>query len=196
MSFWKDWGPTYKEGWCGFFNLPREVRLMPDHTLQFVPIEELKTLRQNEYRSAAFTVEEKEMNLTAGDGISFEMKMRVDLEKTDASRLEIDLRCGEGRKTICTFDFEHGTMQVDRNVSDGWSKGGSHSILFLKRKKELDIHIFSDQSSLEIFADQYQNNHANNIFAGNAQNQIKIRTYGGNAMIRDFESYGVKECFR
>lgn len=196
MSFWKDWGPTYKEGWCGFFNLPREVRLMPDHTLQFVPIEELKTLRQNEYRSAAFTVEEKEMNLTAGDGISFEMKMRVDLEKTDASRLEIGLRCGEGRKTICTFDFEHGTMQVDRNVSDGWSKGGSHSILFLKRKKELDIHIFSDQSSLEIFADQYQNNHANNIFAGNAQNQIKIRTYGGNAVIRDFESYGVKECFR
>lgn len=196
MSFWKDWGPTYKEGWCGFFNLPREVRLMPDHTLQFVPIEELKTLRQNEYRSAAFTVEEKEMNLTAGDGISFEMKMRVDLEKTDASRLEIDLRCGEGRKTICTFDFEHGTMQVDRNVSDGWSKGGSHSTLFLKGKKELDIHIFSDQSSLEIFADQYQNNHANNIFAGNAQNQIKIRTYGGNAVIRDFESYGMKECFR
>ena len=87
-------------------------------------------------------------------------------------------------------------MQVDRNVSDGWSKGESHSILFLKRKKELEIHIFSDQSSLEIFADQYQNNHANNIFAGNAQNQIKIRTYGGNAVIRDFESYGVKECFR
>ncbi|MFR5583113.1 MAG: hypothetical protein ACLTLQ_04190 [[Clostridium] scindens] len=19
MSYWKDWGPTYKEGWCGFF---------------------------------------------------------------------------------------------------------------------------------------------------------------------------------
>ena len=102
------------------------------------------------------------MALKAGDGIAFEIKMKVDLEETDASGLEIDLRCGEGRKTTCTFDFKHGVMQVDRNASDGWSKGVSSSTLFLKGKKELDIHIYSDQSSLEIFADQYHNNHANN----------------------------------
>ena len=22
MPFWKDWGPTYQEGWCGFYNIP------------------------------------------------------------------------------------------------------------------------------------------------------------------------------
>lgn len=196
MSFWKDWGPTYREGWCGFFDLPREVRLLPDHTLQFIPVKELQTLRQNGLSTGCFTVGSQEMELKAGDGISFEIKMKVDLEETDAARLELDLRCGEGRKTTCTFDFAHGLMQVDRNSSDGWSKGVSSSTLFLKGKKELDIHIFSDQSSLEIFADQYQNNHANNIFAGDAQNQIKIRAYSGSVAIRDYESYGIKECFR
>lgn len=196
MPFWKDWGPTYREGWCGFFNLPREVRLMPDHTLQFIPVRELEMLRQNGLSTDCFTVGDQEMVLKAGDGISFELKMKVDLEETDASGLEIDLRCGEGRKTTCTFDLEHGVMQVDRNASDGWSKGSSSSTLFLKGKKELDIHIYSDQSSLEIFADQYQNNHANNIFAGDSQDQIKIRAYGGSAVIRDYESYGMKECFR
>ena len=196
MSFWKDWGPTYREGWCGFFNLPREVRLMPDHTLQFIPVKELEMLRQDGFGIESFTVGSQERALKAGDGIAFELKMKVDLEETDASRLEIDLRCGEGRKTTCTFDFEHGVMQVDRNASDGWSKGVSSSTLFLKGKKELDIHIYSDQSSLEIFADQYQNNHANNIFAGDAQNQLKIRAHGGSAVIRDYESYGMKECFR
>ena len=27
MPFFKDWGPTYREGWCGFFNIPREVEM-------------------------------------------------------------------------------------------------------------------------------------------------------------------------
>ena len=26
MPFWKDWGPTWREGWCGSFAVPREVR--------------------------------------------------------------------------------------------------------------------------------------------------------------------------
>lgn len=45
MPLWKDWGPSYKEGWCGFFNLPREVRIKQDGTLQFIPVKELKELR-------------------------------------------------------------------------------------------------------------------------------------------------------
>ena len=85
---------------------------------------------------------------------------------------------------------------MDRSGADGWSAGVSRSVLFLKEKKELDIHVFSDQSSVEIFADQYQNNHANNIYAGNGQNRILIRAAGGRAVIRGYRSYGLKECFR
>ena len=62
----------------------------------------------------------------------------------------------------------------------------------LKKKTELDVHILSDQSSIEIFADQYRNNHSNNIFAGNGQNRLKICAYGGSAVIRDIEAYGLK----
>ena len=65
-----------------------------------------------------------------------------------------------------------------------------------KGKRELDIHIFSDQSSLEIFSNGYQNNHSNNVFAGNDQNRIFIRAQGGRAVIREYESYGLEECFR
>ncbi len=98
MPSWKDWGPTYKESWCGFFNVPREVRMMEDGTLQFPPVKELEDLSQNPRHESAFAVTEEE--------------------------------------------------------------------------KKLDVHILSDQSSLEIFVDRYQNNHSNNIYAGNAQNQL------------------------
>lgn len=192
MPLWKDWGPTYKEGWCGFFNLPREVRMMEDGTLQFLPIAEVEKLRLNSHKKNMLLVTDEETELTAGDGVCFELKFKIDLKETDADILELSLRCGEGRKTVCRFDFRKAEMSVDRNNADGWSKGISRSVMQLKKKTELDVHILSDQSSIEIFTDQYRNNHSNNIFAGNGQNQLKICAYGGSAVIRDIEAYGLK----
>lgn len=196
MPFWKDWGPTYKEGWCGSFNLPREVRMNGDGTLRFVPIKEAETLRTDAWKQEKMTVDESGTDIEAGDGVSFEWKMVIDLEKTDADQLEIDLRCGEGRKTVCLFDFKNAELSVDRNAADGWSRGVSRSVMYLKGKKELDVHIFSDQSSLELFTDDYRNNHSNNIFAGDAQNQIYLRAHGGRAVLKNIETYGLTECSR
>lgn len=192
MPLWKDWGPTYKEGWCGFFNIPREVRMRKDGALQFLPIREVETIRENPKRIAELAVSEEYTELEAGDGVCFELKLKIDLQRTNADELELDLRCGAERKTICLFHFKKGEMCVDRNVADGWSKGVSRSVLYLQGKKELDVHILSDQSSLEIFTDQYQNNHSNNIFAKASQNQLRVRARGGNAVLRDIETYGLK----
>ena len=192
MPLWKDWGPTYKEGWCGFFNLPREVRMMEDGTLQFAPIMEVQNLRKNANHKEMLVVTETETELEAGDGVCYELRFQIDLEKTEADRLELLLRCGQGRKTVCVFDFRQGEMHVDRNEADGWSRGISRSTLCLKGKTELDVHIFSDQSSLEIFADQYRNNHSNNIFADASQNQLKICAHGGKVVLKDIEAYGLK----
>lgn len=191
MPLWKDWGPTYKEGWCGSFNIPREVRMMEDGRLQFLPIREVETMRENRQQIDTLVVNEKYIQLTAGDGVCFELKLKIDLEQTNADVLELDLRCGEGRKTVCLFDFKKAELSVDRNDSDGWSKGISRSVMYLKGKKELDVHILSDQSSLEIFTDQYQNNHSNNIFAGDANNQLRICAYGGTVVVKDVEAYGL-----
>lgn len=196
MPLWKDWGPTYKEGWCGSFNIPREVRMMADGSLQFLPIKEVETLRENPERIDKLVVTEREMELAAGDGVCFELKFRIDLCSTEADSLEIDLRCGEGSRTVCLFDFRRAQMSVDRNKADGWSEGISRSVLYLKGKKELDVHILSDTSSIEIFADGYQNTHSNNIFASVTQNRIKIRAIGGSVVIREYEAYGLKECFK
>lgn len=193
MSSWKDWGPTYKEGWCGFYSIPREVRLMGDYTLQFIPIEELHMLRKDGAKKEQLVVSPEGKELSAGDGVSFEMKMKVILEQTDAERMELNLRCGNGKRLICTFDFKHAEIIIDRDHADGWSKGRSRSAIKMNGKKKLDIHIFSDKSSVEIFTDQYQNNHSNNIFAQDVQNRIQIRTYGGNAVIKEFETYGMEK---
>lgn len=128
-------GTTYKEGWCGFFNIPMEVRLMKDSTLQFLPIKEIESLRQGGQFWDNLVVTEDELELKAGDGVTFELKMKIDLEKTDADKLEFTLRCGEGKKTVCMFDFKKAEMTVNRNNADGWSRGISRSVMYLNNKK-------------------------------------------------------------
>lgn len=192
MPSWKDWGPTFREGWCGFFNIPREVHMMENGTLQFLPIQEINNMRENPKKMNALVVSEDGTVLAAGDGISYELKFVIDLEKTNADKLELELRCGQGKRTVCLFDFQKSEMSVNRNEADGWSKGISRSVMNLSGKKEMDVHILSDKSSLEIFTNQYQNNHSNNIFAGKEQNQLKIRAHGGTVSIRNIEMYGLK----
>lgn len=168
----------------------------PDGTLKFLPIKELESLRTDAIYNDSLVVTEKETEIKAGDGVSFELKFKIDLKATDAECMELDLRCGDGKKTVCKFDFRNCQLSVDRNHSDGWSEGMSKSVMSVKGKEELDVHIFSDQSSLEIFTDDYSNNHSNNVFAGNKQNQIRLRSLGGTVTIRDIESYGIKECMK
>jgi beta-fructofuranosidase len=197
MSHWKDWGPTYRDGWNGSFNIPREVRLLPDNTLQFLPIRELQNIRNSEtHAEDILLMDEEKYSVAAGDGVAYELKVQIDLEKTDAEALEICLRCDDSHKTVCRLDFAKAQMTVDRTNADNWSRGTTRSVLFLRDSKTLDVHIFSDQSSVEIFAQNYCNNHALNVFAGNDQNGIYFKSYGGKVVISSMESYGLNRTIR
>ncbi|MCI5759152.1 MAG: glycoside hydrolase family 32 protein [Eubacterium sp.] len=195
MPEWKDWGPTFKEGWCGFFNLPREVSVLEDGSLRFKPIRELESLRSDACCLDQISVSGRRKSLKAGNGISYEMKFIIDLDHSDGDVLELELRAGGGMKTICRFDFLRNELSVNRNNSDGWSRGISRSVMKLHRKSKMDVDIFSDQSSIEIFTDDYTNNHSNNVFAGEDQRDIFIRAEGGSFLIRNFESYGMQSCY-
>ena len=56
------------------------------------------------------------------------------LRASNAQKLLVKLICDEVKETVCIFDLKNGELEVNRNKADGWSKGISHSILFLKEK--------------------------------------------------------------
>ena len=95
--------------------------LVPDGTLAFVPVEEMEKIRENKFTQREIQVTEKPQQLKAGDGISFEMKFTLDLEETDADRVELKLRCGKEKDPRCIFDLKNGELLVDRSCADGWS---------------------------------------------------------------------------
>lgn len=193
MPWWKDWGPSFKENWCGAFGLIREVKLCDDNTLMFVPVEEYNVLRSNEQELKDIAVSGSKYELKAGDGVAFELQMLIDLEKTTCSSFQLLLRCSESKQSVITFDLKTSEMTFDRNNSDGWSKGISRSPLILKNKEFLDIHVFADQSSIEIFTDNYQTVHSCNVFAGNDQNNNYISANDRVLAIKSFKSWGLSK---
>ena len=194
MPCFKDLGPTYWVDWCGFFNFPREVNMTKSGRLSFVPIRELKKYRKKtgKYVQDKLVICDSQQELKSDDGIAFELKFNINLRASNAQQLLVKLRCDEINQTVCIFDLKNGELKVNRNKADGWSKGISHSILFLKEKDVLDVHILSDQSSLELFTDNYQNNHSMNVFAGNEQNKIYFQAVEGSVVLENVEVYGIE----
>lgn len=194
MEHWKDWGPTYKEGWCGFFNIPREVKLLDNYKLQFIPIKELKELRTSKSSTESMLISTKQ-EIALKDGVFFEMKFSINLVESNASRFEIRLRAHANKSLKYIFDLKKAELIVDRNEVDDWSKGVSKSVLFLKDKEKLDIHIYSDNSSVEIFTDNYTNNHSTNIYATKEQNRVYFDTLNGSIKIENLEIYTLKNVY-
>ncbi|MDV3428326.1 MAG: glycoside hydrolase family 32 protein [Bacillota bacterium] len=196
MPWWKDWGPSFKEKWCGFFNIPREVKLLEDNTLMFVPVEEFNKLHYDENIKENIEINNNKYEVHAGDGIAYEIKMEIDLRGTSADSFELLLRCSDTKKTVITFDLKKSELTFDRNNSDGWSKGISRSTLKLKDKNILDVDIFADQSSIEIFTDNYQTAHSGNIFAANEENKNYIAAKNGILAIKKLCTWGMETSMK
>jgi len=189
MPWWKDWGPTFKEGWCGSFALPREVRLCEDNMLQFFPVTELETLRENEMNVTDVVVRETPYEIPLSNGNIYEMKLEIDLEQSNAERFSLILRADAKNKTVIEFDLKYQMMSFDRNMSDGWSTGKTKSPLLLEDKRKLSIHVFADQSSIEVFTDNYKTNHSCNVFAKNNQDKNYIAADNGKIFISHLSTW-------
>lgn len=193
MPFWKDWGPTYQQGWCGSLSVPREVVLNDDLTLSFRPVAELDRLRADMSAEENVTVRDGQRHVVqAGDGVHFDLSFALDLEATRAKQVDLLLRCGEGKRTVCTFDLEHAEMSVDRNDSDGWSKGKTHSPLMVAGSPRMEVEVIGDTSSLEIFINGGRVVHSLNVFAPATCNEIAVEPHGGDAALADIRGYALR----
>ncbi len=195
MPFWKNWGPAYREGWCGSFAVPRQVRMNADHTLSFEPVEELEALRKEETAQENVLVEGGREDIPLRDGYAYELKMEVDLKETTASAFSLLLRCDQDRtrQTKITFDLKGQHMYFDRDHADGWSRGVSHSPLRLKEPGTFSVRIFVDTSSIEVFAEDYRTNHSCNVFADRSQDKNFLSVPAGNLKIRSMQTWSLKK---
>ncbi|MBR6569883.1 MAG: glycoside hydrolase family 32 protein [Clostridia bacterium] len=157
---WSHVMPTHTlgHGWAGMMTLPRECTLDENGALRQQPIRELQALRQNEVQLENLPIRGR-MALDALAGKQREMKLHMDMKQSQALTLNL-LENGDERFRVL-YDRETETLTVDRSLcgypmtadlspeNKPWAQ--AHVPL---RDGMLDLHIFVDQSIVEIYADE------------------------------------------
>ena len=178
MPWFKGWGPTDKEHWCGMLNLPREVQMCDDLLLKFKPIEELKALRHDAWVVDEMIVQkDAQLEIKMGDDISGEILLEIDLSSSTAGYFELLVRESKIR-----FDLQKSEMSVL------WGDNITRSV-FRRGEKRLQVHIFADKNTVEVFTDEYRTAHSCNVFAG--ESRCSLTAYDGDLNIKQLKTWGL-----
>jgi beta-fructofuranosidase len=195
-SDWQSYVPVQQEGWCGYFALPRRVELTEGDRLKFIPVEELRTLRHSPQTYAAFTLGAGERKtVSAGDGISAELIIRIDMEKTDAQALALYVRADAAgnERTRIALDFQSGELTLDLSRSDPRGIEPRRCKIEIGGK-ELLLHIFLDTCSVELFTGDYKTALTGNIYSNPESREIAIESMGGEIRAAGIETWGLAAC--
>lgn len=198
MPWYKDFGPTFQEGWCGAMTLPREVSLdSSDNLLTFKPVGEIEKLRTSakNYNDIHLSSGETKA-IDAGDGISYELILDINLKQSNCTTINLRLRSNEEKQTMISLNLKTCEIIFDRNNADGWSQGVCHTVIRDAGNDKLQVRIFSDTSSLEIYTDGNENSGYKTVLSGNIYPDSTCRgtwieSIDGDLMIDRIQTYEI-----
>jgi beta-fructofuranosidase len=168
MPWFRGFGPTSQNNWCGAMSTPRTVELATDGRLRFPPIEEIKVLRREHYHFENMKVMPREMMLPQYVGSDcLEIKAEFQIAGCEAEEIGFVLRASEDRKqqTLLSYHIASKELRLDRSHSDEWSEGNNSVKLGSSSDGEtLQLHIFIDTCVAEVYTDNYRVAMTNNIY--------------------------------
>lgn len=194
MSNWKYANLTPTDGWRGAMTLVRELKLeMLEGEVMVTqqPIREIEEYRHEVLSLSDITVDEAAVRLAAVRLENFEILVRFD----PASSLGLKVRAGLGQETLVGWDARLAEVYVDRSRSGqaDFHKDfpGKHSAPLKTSGSMLELRIFVDRSSVELFADRGQAVITDLIYPDPASTGITVFADDNRKVIESFHIYEV-----
>jgi len=192
MPWWKDFGRTAGEGWCGHFAVPREMRLTEDKGLQFMPISELESLRTGHEEYPAFILEaEERKEIYAGDGIHCELVLTIDVAASTAEQMFLDVRQGKDERVRITLSFKDREVLFERMDSNGQADILKRQVFPDFGSDSLTLHLYLDTCCVELFALDYKLSFSGNIYFSEKSNYLFLESKCGNTKFNCIHTYGL-----
>ena len=133
--------PTVKNEWLHCLTLPRELKVI-DGKLYQVPIKEMESIRGEKIEfSEKVTGEVK-----VGTGVTYELKAKFTDFNSDFG---LKLRTGKNSETVLKFDYNDKKFVLDRTKGEQPDKRLRK--VYLGNISELELTVFVDSSSVEVF---------------------------------------------
>ncbi len=193
MPGWNGFGPTPGEGWCGGMALPRVVSLDAQNRVMLLPIPELEALRGELWEQQALVVGQQPVQLPAANPACFEMQLELPLGHTTTKFLHLYLRGNKMHRTRVTLDFEHKQLFLSRSQADEGHSHGVRSCPLLLEGKTLQLRVFSDISSLELFTDGGRTCMSCTYYPTHTPQEIWLEAEGGSVAIASVQIWELQD---
>ncbi|MFB5759632.1 glycoside hydrolase family 32 protein [Paenibacillus medicaginis] len=148
MDMWESDMPTQQgHHWAGAMSLPREV-VIDGGRLLFRPLEETEKYRSNLFEQPVTVLTGEQTLETGGD--SYELQAVFEFEAGKTEEFGLKLRVGGGEETVLSYRPGDGLFRFNRDRS-GIGPGGERRVYLGQDDGRLELRIFVDKSSVEVF---------------------------------------------
>lgn len=156
--------PTVKNEWIHCLTLPRELKVI-DGRLYQLPIKEMESIRGEKIEfNEKVTGEVK-----VGTGTTYELKAKFADFNSDFG---LKLRTGQNSETVLKFDYNDKKFVLDRTKGEQPDKRLRK--VYLGDISELELTVFVDNSSVEVFINGGQEVFSSRIFPEKGADGISV----------------------
>jgi len=203
MNNWQYAAQVPTTPWRGAMTVPRELRLAKvNESLGLLqqPVEELRSLRRQEFRYQGASESDLNSRLKAWPYRSQLFELEVSIQPGQASQVAWRILGGAGEETVVGYDAVKRELFVDRTKSGEteFSKDfPSRSVAPLALGRDpLRLHLLVDRSSVEVFAQNGAVAMTNLVFPKPASTGLSIATEGGRIQAMDVRVWALGSIWR
>jgi sucrose-6-phosphate hydrolase SacC (GH32 family) len=196
MSNWRYAEHVPSTGWRGMMTVPRRLGLTGTARgarLVQRPVDSLEACRRHRLSTGAVTLP------AAGDPLRdircrhFDLTVRVRVEKSTASRLELHLRRGRDERTVIVYDLDASTVSIDRSRSGAAPFHREHPCS-APMTVEPDagcttLRVLGDEHSVELFTRDGDPSLSALVYPDPQSDGFGIRATGGTAVLDAIELF-------
>jgi len=177
-------GFKLKQGWNGCMSLPRILTLDDNDNLIQTPVPELEKLRGEHKRVADVAVQD-ELKLIEGAG-GRQIEVKAELAPGDAKAFGLKLRSSNDGERALTLRYADGVLNV----------AGTEVPLKLEGEdKTLKLHVFLDQSVMEVFINDGREVVTRTEYPGEEDLGIAVFAEGGKATLKSLDVWQMKSIW-
>jgi fructan beta-fructosidase len=181
----------------GMLSIPRQLGLKQTSEgvrLTQTPITELRTLRRQEHVWTDHVLAPGHNLLEGIHGKSVEII--AELEPGTATAVGFNVRKKNAEYTTISYDPQSLSVSVDRSTSGitdfDPAFPGKHTAFLLSSGSNVMLHIFLDQCSIEVFANDGEAVISDLIFPGRESDALEIFARGGEAFLTSLAIYQLR----
>lgn len=187
METWETEIPTQKDHhWAGAMTLPREIVLV-DGKLRFRPVAELANYRCNPFEVRDVKVDGERDMQVSGDSYELHVVFRPE----SAAEFGLKLRVDGEEETVLAYLPEEKLFRFNRDRS-GIGLGGERRTTVALEEGRLELRVFVDKSSVEVFLQDGRKVMTGRIYPGQESLGIRAFALDGSCRIESFHKWDIR----